>query len=184
MLWHEGGAFNFFMDSFGVLLHFLASQLRGFFICKFKMTNKFTISFYDNSNGVTVGSLKYGDELLLSTTHPATIAYALQAMGAKSVDIKNHQDSVKFSLSSLHITKKLVKIAGKHMGWMDFFLIFVGIDSYTESMHDKDADIHLRTAIHFLPKKMVKNQLRTEPPANWKDALKNRKQYIYYPRCG
>lgn len=148
------------------------------------MTNKFTISFYDNSNGVTVGSLKFGDELLLSTTHPATIAYALQAMGAKSVDIKNRQDSVKFSLSSLHITKKLVKIAGKHMSWMEFFFIFVSIDSYTESMTDEDANIHLRTAIHFLPKKLVKNQLRTEPPANWKDALKNRKQYIYYPRCG
>lgn len=148
------------------------------------MTKKFSISFYDNSNCVTVGSLKYGDELLLSTTHPATIAYALQAMGAKSVDIKNRQDSVKFSLSSLHITKKLVKIAGKHMGWMEFFFFFIGIDSYAESTHDEDADVHLRTAIHFLPKKMVKKQLLTDAPLNWKDALKNRKQYIYYPRCG
>ncbi|MCT6721631.1 hypothetical protein [Acidovorax sp. K2F] len=147
------------------------------------MTNNFTISFYDNSNGVTVGSLQYGDKTLLATTHPATIAYALQAMGVKSVDIKNHQVSAKLSLSSLVVTKKLAKIAGKHMSWMEFFFIFFRIDSYKESVTDKDADIHLRTAIHFLPKKMVKNQLLTEAPPNWKDALENRKQYIYYPHC-
>lgn len=147
------------------------------------MTNKFTISFYDNSNGVTVGSLKYGDKTLLATTHPATIAYALQAMGAKSIDIMNYQDAVKFSLSSLIVTKKLEKIAGKHMQWMELFFMFIAVDSYSESLNDDDTNIHLRTAIHFLPKNMVKNQLLTEAPKNWKDALKNRKQYIYYPHC-
>ena len=147
------------------------------------MTNKFTITFFEKSNGVTVGSLKYGDKWLLAPTHPAPIAYALQAMGAESVDIASHDDCVNFPLSSLIAPKRIRKIVGSHMPWMESFFIFVRIDSCTLSIIDEDADIHLRTAIHFLPKKMVKNKPLSEAPVNWKDALKNRKQYIYYPWC-
>ncbi|MHB1113795.1 MAG: hypothetical protein ACYC03_11385 [Acidovorax defluvii] len=147
------------------------------------MTNKFTITFFENSNGVTVGALKCGDKMLLATTHPATIAYALQAMDAESVDIVHNHECVEFRLLSINAPKRLIKIVGKHMPWMAGFLVFSRVDSYTVSIIDKNTDIYLRTAIHFLPKKMVKNQLLTEAPANWKEELKIRKQYIYHPWC-
>lgn len=66
--------------------HIKAPLIGAFPIPRLKMQNKYQISFYANSNGVTVGALKSGDKMLLATTHPATIAYALQALGADSVE--------------------------------------------------------------------------------------------------
>ncbi len=147
------------------------------------MQNKFQISFYENSNGITVGSLKLDNQPLLETTHPATIAYALQAVGAEAVEIVHRSAQFELSLPSVMVLSSQLSAIGKHAEWLCQFMTFSQIDSFNPAPNDTRADIHLRTAIHFLPRKLVKHKPTSAKPQNWKADLKFRKDFIYFPFC-
>ena len=147
------------------------------------MQNKYQISFYENSNGVTVGSLKFDNQALLATTHPATTAYALQALGAESVEIVHKSIRFEMSLPSVMVLSSQLSALGQHAKWLSHFMMFSQIDSFNPATIDTHADIHLRTAIHFLPKKLVKRKPTSAKPQDWKTKLKLRKEFIYFPFC-
>lgn len=126
---------------------FSSPARRGFFISEFKMQNKFQISFYENSQGVTVGSLSIGHQKLLDTTHPATIAYALQAMNAESVEITHESTSFEIPLPGVMLMSRQLESLGQHAHWVSHFLMFSQIDSFNPPAIDDRADIHLRTAL-------------------------------------
>lgn len=147
------------------------------------MQTKFQVSFYENSNGVTVGSLKLGNQSLIDTTHPATIAYALQALSAEVVEIVHESTRFQMSLPSVMVLSTQLSALGQHANWLSGFMTFSQIDSFNPATNDTQADIHLRTAIHFLPKNLVKHVPTDEQPQNWKKELKLRKNFIYYPHC-
>lgn len=147
------------------------------------MHDKFQISFYANANGVTVGALKYGNQMLLATTHPATIAYALQALGAESVEFAHQSMRFEMALPSMLATSSLLEALAEHAQWVVHFMMFSQIDSFNPPAIDLNADIHLRTALHFLPKKMVIRKPTSKKPDNWRTELKSRKAFIYYPYC-
>lgn len=147
------------------------------------MQNKFQISFYENSKGATVASLTYGNQTLLDTTHPATIAYALQALGADAVDFEHQSQRHAMALPCMFTTHELMTAVGKHVEWVVLFMFFSQIDSFNPPAQDKEADIHLRTAIHFLPEQLVTRKPTSAPRKNWKKELKFRKSFIYYPFC-
>jgi|SRR5450830_95940 len=147
------------------------------------MQNKFQISFYENSNGVTVGSLKFDNQALLDTTHPATTAYALQALGAETVEIVHKSIRFEMSLPSVMVLPSQLPALGQHAKWLSHFMMFSQIDSFNPATIDTQADIHLRTAIHFLPKKLVKRKPTSAKPQGWKTELKFRKEFIYFPFC-
>ena len=147
------------------------------------MQTKFQISFYENSNGVTVGSLKLGNQKLIETTHPATIAYALQALSVEAVEIMHKSTHIQMSLPSVMVLSSQLSALGQHAKWLTNFMTFSQIDSFNPATNDTQADIHLRTAIHFLPKNLVKHVPTGEQPQNWKKELKFRKDFIYYPFC-
>ena len=147
------------------------------------MQNKFQISFYENSNGVTVGSLKVDHQQLLDTTHPATTAYALQALGAETVEIVHKSIRFEMSLPSVMVLSSELSALGQHAKWLMHFMMFSQIDSFNPPTIDNQADIHLRTAIHFLPKQMVKRKPTSAKRQNWKAELKFRKDFIYFPFC-
>ena len=130
---------------------FSSPARRGFFISEFKMQNKFQISFYENSQGVTVGSLSIGHQKLLDTTHPATIAYALQAMNAESVEITHESTSFEIPLPGVMLMSRQLESLGQHAHWVSHFLMFSQIDSFNPPAIDDRADIYFWTAIHFLP---------------------------------
>jgi len=147
------------------------------------MQNKFQISFYENSKGVTVGSLKFDNQALLNTTHPATIAYALQALSVESVEIVHESTRFEMALPSVMVLSSQLSALGQHAKWLRDFMMFSQIDSFNPAPIDTEADIHLRTAIHFLPKKMVKRKPTSAIPHDWKKRLKFRKDFIYFPFC-
>lgn len=147
------------------------------------MQNKFQISFYENSNGFTVGSLKFDNQGLLDTTHPATTAYALQALGAETVEIVHKSIRFEMSLPSVMVLSSQLSALGQHAKWLSHFMMFSQIDSFNPATIDTQADIHLRTAIHFLPKKLVKRKPTSAKPQGWKSELKFRKGFIYFPFC-
>jgi hypothetical protein len=147
------------------------------------MQNKFQISFYKNSNGVTVGALKLDNQALLDTTHPATTAYALQALGAESVEIVHKSNRFEISLPSVMVLSSQLSALGQHAQWLSHFMLFSQVDSFNPPAIDKQADIHLRTAIHFLSKKLVKRKPTSSKPQNWKTELKFRKDFVYFPAC-
>ena len=162
---------------------FSSPARRGFFISEFKMQNKFQISFYENSPGVTVGSLSIGHQKLLDTTHPATIAYALQAMNAESVEITHESTSFEIPLPGVMLMSRQLESLGQHAHWVSHFLMFSQIDSFNPPAIDDRADIHLRTAIHFLPKGLVKRKPTSAKPQDWTKKLNFRKGFIYFPFC-
>lgn len=147
------------------------------------MQNKYQISFYANSNDVTVGALKSGDKMLLATTHPATIAYALQALGADSVEFVHQSMRFEISLPGMLATTSSLAALEEHAQWVVHFMMFSQIDSFSPPAQDEEADIHLRTALHFLPKKLAVRKPTSAKPQNWRTALKFRKDFIYYPFC-
>lgn len=147
------------------------------------MQNKYQISFFANSNGVTVGVLKSGEQMLLATTHPATIAYALQALRADSVELVHQSFRFEMALPSVIATSGTLTALGENAQWVLQFMMFSQVDSFNPPAHDGEADIHLRTAIHFLPKKLAIRKPTSAKPENWRAALKFRKDFIYYPFC-
>jgi hypothetical protein len=147
------------------------------------MQNKFQITFYENSNGVTVGRLKLDNQTLLETTHPATIAYALQALGAEAVEIEHKSAHFQLSLPSVMVLSSQMSALGQHAKWLSGFIRFTQIDSFNPAPFDTKADIYLRTAIHFLPTELVKRKPTSATPKNWKTELKFHKKFIYYPFC-
>jgi hypothetical protein len=162
---------------------YLSPASRGFFISGLKMQKKFQISFYKNTNGVTVGLLKFDNQSLLATTHPATTAYALQALGAQAVEIAHKSTHFEISLPSVMVLSSQLSALGQHAKWLSHFMLFSQIDSFNPPPIDEQADIHLRTAIYFLPEKMVQRKPTGAKPLNWKAELKLRKQFIYFPIC-
>lgn len=147
------------------------------------MQNKFQITFYENHNGNTVASLNCGNQKLLDTTHPATIAYALQALGADSVEFLHQSLCFEMALPSMITTSDILAALGKHAQWVTLFMMFSQVDSFNPPALDDQADIHLRTALHFLPKNLVMRKPTSAKPQNWRSALKFRKDFIYYPYC-
>lgn len=72
---------------------------------------------------------------------------------------------------------------GQHAHWVTHFIMFSQIDSFNPPAFDNQADIHLRTAIHFLPKGMVKRKPTSGMPQGWQKKLNLRKDFIYFPFC-
>lgn len=147
------------------------------------MNNTFQITFFKNSNGVSVGTLSCAKQPLISTTHPATIAYALQALDADSAEISHQTSSFQLPLPCSMVLQSQLDALGVHDHWIVNLATFSQIDSFNPDKMDFEADIHLRTAIHFLPKELVQRRPLGKAPANWKAALRFRKQFIYYPFC-
>ena len=147
------------------------------------MNKNFQITFFKNANGVSVGALSCAKQRLISTTHPATIAYALQALGADSVEINYQASSFQLSLPCSVLLQSQLDALGVHGHWLVNLAKFSQMDSFNPDKMDCEADIHLRTAIHFLPKELVQRKPADLVPKNWKAALKFRKQFIYYPIC-
>ena len=72
---------------------------------------------------------------------------------------------------------------GQHAKWLSGFMLFTQIDSFNPAPIDTKADIYLRTAVHFLPKELVKRNPTSATPKNWKADLKFHKNFIYFPFC-
>jgi len=147
------------------------------------MQNQYQIYFYSNVNGVTVGTLKHNKKMLLATTHPATIAYALQALGAESVEFTHESTQYEMALPCNHVDSNFLEELGEHANWVIGFTTFSQIDSFAPPAFDSQADLHLRTAVHFLPKMLTIRKPTSKKPENWLKELKIRKAFIYYPYC-
>ena len=100
--------------------------------------------------------MSIGHQKLLDTTHPATIAYALQAMNAESVEMSHESTSFEIPLPGVMLMSRQLESLGQHAHWVSHFLMFSQIDSFNPPAIDDRADIHLRTAIHFLPNRLLK----------------------------
>jgi hypothetical protein len=172
-----------YRSAFRYQFHIQAPRVGAFSISGLKMQNQFQISFYKNSKGATVGSLSFGNKPLLATTHPATIAYALQALGVESIEIVHELTRFEMSLPSVMVMSSNLSALGQHAEWLSNFMRFSQIDSFNPASFDTQADIHLRTAIHFLPKNLVVRKPTSAERPNWKKELKFRKDFIYVPLC-
>lgn len=146
-----------------------------------------------NVRGGCVCELSVNDELVFATTHPATIVAALQAMelaGEETTLTLQSGDSLRLPLhdygSALIAITDAATLRTMDEHERKFLLgarTFLSFDFFNPDENDEEADIHLRTAVHHLPKGLVKRTPTGPAPSNWKKLLKERNQFVYYPIC-
>ncbi len=150
------------------------------------MDNTLVLSLYKNSRGAVIGDLYRGEERLLATAHPATIAAAIFSMDKYSFIFKSKKGQGEFSfpidIGELDALGCLVEDQddGK---FLSGFATFSRFDFANPAPFDTQADIHFRTAVFHLPKALLR-VLPSEPqPKSFKKDLKTRNKYVYFPYC-
>jgi len=157
------------------------------------ITTTTSLELRKNVSGGCVCELSVKGKLVFATTHPATIVAALQAMelaGEDTVLTLQSGDSLLLPLhdyaSSLIVLTDAASLRTMDEHEKKFLLgarTFLSYDFFNPDENDKEADIHLRTAVHHLPKALVKRTPAGPAPSNWKKLLKERNQFVYYPIC-
>jgi hypothetical protein len=143
-----------------------------------------TLTFYQNSEGVHIGDLHKGEQRLLATTHPVTIAAAIFAMDEYDLEVKTAKGSLVVSIPiETSALDPLGAIMEDHeMGkFMSGFATFSRTDFANPPEIDTQAEIHFRTAVHHLPDGLVKVAPTQPAPKTFKKDLRERNKYIYYP---
>ncbi|WP_165987923.1 hypothetical protein [Caballeronia sp. SBC1] len=133
-----------------------------------------------------MGELHADETRLLATTHPATIAAAIFAMDTHSLRVETDKGNLEMQfpvdMGELDTLGRLTH--DKEMDkWMSLFCTFSRFDFANPLPDDTHADIHFRTAVHYLPPLLVKVYPSEPEPKDFKKQLKKRNQYIYYPWC-
>jgi len=142
------------------------------------------LSFYQNVSGVHVGALRMGEQRLLDTTHPATIAAAIFAMDEYNLEVSTSrgshlmqfpaEDADLFPLTTICVDAAMIQ-------FMTGLVIFSRTNFSAPPGFDKQAEIHFRTAVHHLPEALVKNPPKGPAPKSFMKELRERNKYIYYP---
>lgn len=143
-----------------------------------------TLTFYQNSQGVYIGDLHQGDRRLLATTHPATIAAAIFALDQYDLEVKTDKGSlvISFPVETGDLDPLGAIMLDNAMGeFMSGFATFSYFDFANPPPIDPYAAIHFRTAVHHLPKDLIKVLPSTPAPKSFKKDLRERNKYIYFP---
>lgn len=154
------------------------------------MENNIVLSLYKNSRNAVIGDLYVGDEdgagqeRVLATTHPATIAAAIYAMAENTIVFKSDRGEAEFAFPIK--TEDLVMLASllsnqDQANFMSGFATFSRFDFLHPLPFDDQADLHLRTAIFHMDERLVRIAPLSPPPKGFKKELRNRNRYIYYP---
>lgn len=155
-------------------------------------SSKVSLVLYHNTKKATVCELHVGNDLVLATTHPATILAALQAMELGQNTVLTTLNGKQYQLSLAPISPDAIYNLWQALDdsedelehkFLDGLLTFKSLDFFNPPAGDSQADIHLRTAIHHLPVNLVKRKPAGPPPADWPKQLKHRNQFIYHPEC-
>lgn len=148
------------------------------------MENKIVLSLYKNSRNAVIGNLVVGEERVLATTHPATIAAAIYAMAENTIVFKSDKGEAQFAFPIK--TEELPELASlldnQDQGdFMSGFATFSQFDFLHPLPWDTQADIHHRVAAHHLGEQLVRIAPMSPPPKGFKNELRNRNKYIYFP---
>lgn len=150
------------------------------------MINRLTLKLFRNTRGAVIGDLYRGDQRLLATGHPATIAAAIFAMDEYDFVFTSPKGEGMFEFpvatGELDTLARLLQDQ-EEGAFLSLFATFSRFDFMHPLPFDDQADIHFRTAVHHLPKELVK-VLPAEPvPKSFKKDLRNRNKYVYFPYC-
>ncbi|MFM0226623.1 hypothetical protein [Paraburkholderia dipogonis] len=134
------------------------------------------LTFYANSRGEWVGELFDDEARLLATTHPATIAAAIFAMGECSLRVETYEGSFTmqfpFDIDEMDPLGDLME--DEKMGkWMSLFCYFSHFDFASTLPYDSRPDIHFHTAVHHLPQRLVKVHPSGPKPMDFESCWKN-----------
>lgn len=143
-----------------------------------------SLSFFKNSSGIPVGLLRSNGEPILASTHPATIAAALYAMGVEKCELTldGIVNEISFPFICISESAEIINFSLEEKFVLDLG-VFAGIDFLNPPAFDNQAEIHFRAAVHHLPKNLVVNFPASPAPKSFKKKLKERNKYIYFPYC-
>ncbi|MDB5823905.1 MAG: hypothetical protein JWR21_2609 [Herminiimonas sp.] len=146
-------------------------------------TQDLYLKFSRNAAGAVIGNLTLGDDPLLSTSHPATLAAAVYAMGATAVTMRTADGECKMPFPSAHVAiiGRQGEITGEEITFLRAYGTFSQVEFKAPEAWDIHADAHLRTAVHHLPKRLVVVRPETPEPRDWKKTFKARNRFIYFP---
>lgn len=150
------------------------------------MENKIVLSLYKNSRDAVIGNLVVGEERVLATTHPATIAAAIYAMAENTIVFKSNKGEAEFSFPIK--TEDLGALAllldnQDQANFMSGFATFSRFDFLHPLPFDDQAEIHLNVCLHHLPERLVRISPLSPLPKGFKKELRNRNRYVYFPYC-
>lgn len=132
-----------------------------------------------------MGDLYADERRLLATTHPATIAAAIVALGETQLEVRmlKGSEKIEFPLGDSELEQLSAASDDDEMShFIDGLAKFSMLLTFPLPW-DEQAEIHFRTALHHLPSELVKVTAEGQEPADFKKQLKKRNQYIYYPDC-
>jgi hypothetical protein len=152
------------------------------------MKKNLVLSLYRNSRGVVVGDLYAfgGQQRILATTHPATIAAAVFAMAEESFVFRagNKEKQFKFPILLEELGPLASLLADQAEGhYMSCFATFSQFDFAHPLPFDTQAEIHFRVAVHHLKSELVAIRPMEPAPKGFKKELRNRNRFVYYPYC-
>lgn len=143
-----------------------------------------TLVFYKNSEGVHIGDLYKGEQRLLATTHPATIAAAVFALDEYSLEVKTDRGSHVMQFPSEDddmMPLTLLSVDAAMVQFMTGLVTFSQTNYSAPPGWDSQAEVHFRAAVHHLPSELVINAPKGPEPKTFKKDLRERNKYIYYP---
>lgn len=150
------------------------------------MENRIVLSLYANSRGAIIGNIVKGPTRLLATTHPATIAAAIFAMGENTIVFTSNKGEAEFAFPIK--TEDLAALAllldtQDQADFMSGFATFSRFDFLHPLPWDTQAEIHHRVAAHHLGEQLVRIAPLSPPPKGFKKELRTRNQFVYFPYC-
>ena len=150
------------------------------------MENKIVLSLYKNSRGAVIGNLAKGPARLIATTHPATIAAAIFAMGENTIVFRTDKGEAEFAFPiEIEDLPELASLLDNQdqANFMSGFATFSRFDFLHPLPWDTQADLHLRVAVHHMDEQLVRIAPLSPPPKGFKKELRARNCYVYYPYC-
>ena len=150
------------------------------------MENAIVLSLYKNSRGAVIGNLAKGPTRLIATTHPATIAAAIFAMGENTIVFKTTKGEAEFSFPiEIEDLPELASLLDNQdqANFMSGFATFSQFDFLHPLPWDTQADLHLRVAVHHMDEQLVRIAPLSPPPKGFKKELRTRNCYVYFPYC-
>lgn len=150
------------------------------------MENKLVLKLYKNSRGAVIGDLSCGKQRLIATSHPATIAAAIFAMGQYDFVFNSAKGAGEFAfpveIGELDALGTLLEDQDEG-NFMSGFATFSRFDFAHPMPFDNQAPIHWRVATVHLPQELVKVAPAVPAPKSFKKDLKTRNKYVYFPYC-
>lgn len=150
------------------------------------MNKNIVLSLYANSRGAVIGDLYVGAARVLATTHPATIAAAIFAMGENTIVFRTDKGEAKFAFPiEIEDLPELASLLDNQdqANFMSGFATFSRFDFLHPLPWDTHADLHLRVAVHHMDEQLVRMAPLSPPPKGFKKELRARNCYVYYPYC-